>query len=434
MLAACELPRSCPGLRGRKVGSMFSRKAAFGTVMAAVCGFAASAQAQTSQLRLNEIFRNPPGSSDNKWQYIELHGCPNTNLSGLAVVVIVDDGSTAEIDECFVFDKGTESYQTNSNGLFVIWNSSSSDASIFEQSKNNNSEIYNDKFPVSIKVSAANQSPAGTLNNGDFIGNPSSNVVTRFEASFKEIGNPPSGETTGDLAGNGSMTVLLIDLAANGLTAAQVEKDDVWDANRDGTPETIYQGLTVIDEISVSDGGNREYTTSEANEIDFTAGFNPDAFVRLNDVLPANEKLPGGNGTLFNISTSSSDDYRSAYTEWAYGEINGTASLDFDEGFGAVIDPGAGNTVNVQSQTASGDPEDIDGLNLTPGLANESYSADANDDSTLDSTGGQRTASCGALRHDPNADGRVDLEDILTLADQGDLDAMLEAVEIFFNK
>jgi hypothetical protein len=415
----------------------------------AACGLAAGASAQTSALRLNAIWRNPAGNNDNKFQFIGLHGPANQSLAGLAILVIIDDGSNPpEVDESFVFDLGTESYQTNDCGNFVLWSTSGSKSDpLSTQADSTHSGIYQ-LLPASIKVQDT-QSPIGTLNNADFVGSPLSNVITRHEASFQEVGNNPAGNPTGTISSNGSMSVLLIDMAhakAGGLSFsnADVQKDVVWDANDDGVPETKFQGMSVIDQMAVSDGGGHEYTVDmggmnkESFEIDFSPGFNADAFVRLNDISPIN---PGGNGTIKDDQGGTSDDYRSAYTNWAYGEISSTtAPLDFVQGFGAVHSPGAGNIAHVWAKTSGGHTADIarggtsgGALTLLPGTSNETYSVDTDSNGTVDSSGSQiNVINCGhAIMINP--DNANSLPEIAKLGQDGDIDGMFRALNRFFS-
>lgn len=378
----------------------------------ALAAAAGMATAQQSSLRFNEIYINPPGggSTDERYEFIELFGCGNTSLSGLAIVVINHDPPAGiEIDEAFVFDNGTEAYQTNSAGYAVVWNSDSDSSSIATQAANNNSEVFNDKLPASITQNFATDD--------DFLGSPRSTVVTRYEASFEEIENVTGSETAGAISNGGSNTFLLIDLAnskrADGTTAAtasDIFKDTViTDTNNDGVPDG-WQNFVILDSIAYSDNGGSELAYNEANEFDFTPGYNPDALTRVDDV-----SIGVDNNRFIGTSSPGTENFRDAYTDWLSGDIDTNANLEYNEGIGGENRPADGATAVVAPLT------DLDGYALTPGSANGSI----NGRGQISATGCTELAT-----PDVDGDGIITVRDFQALLRAGDIEGALKAARM----
>ncbi len=397
---------------------------------------AGAAWATPASLRFNEVLRNPKGSADDQYQYIELYGCGGESLRNTLVICVVDDGATCEVDECF-FIGATDWYKTNADGYFCIWWSDTAytGTNLHTCAANGNSEVYNDWFPAynfnggngGIKVNPANSGNPLVLEHGDFTG-----AAVRHEANFEEIQNVTS-DGAGTIGGNGSLTMFIVDADAwatalgGGATpssvAALAKKDVVFDANRDGTAESNFTTAAflnaIIDEFAVDDGnGNHEYTSTNAREFDFTPGFNPDVLVRMND----------DTGSLvYNVGSISdgtdTEEYRSAYHEWIAAEVSSNTTGDCDEGFGAVTPPGSGNTATVSNNDV---PNASPNFAFTPGKANYGGSTYT----TASSSGHQISADCGGmLRFDRDGDGFVTVSDLYEMLRHGDMDSAVDAMQ-----
>ena len=174
----------------------------------------------------------------------------------------------------------------------------------------------------------------------------------------------------------------------------------------------------LIDEIAYSDDGGSEFTFSEANEIDFTPSFKPDALSRCDDVAEATytdrwlelewdedeDGVCGEQGSPTDIGT---DGFRSAYQDWVFGDVNG--SLEFVSGAGdAALPSSSGATTQVLCSA-------IDAYGLTPGSANEA---------------GQISASCASplAGEDLDGDGAVTVNDLILAAALNDTRAVLRVV------
>ncbi|MEO0631619.1 MAG: lamin tail domain-containing protein, partial [Planctomycetota bacterium] len=93
------------------------------------------AGAAQSQVVINEVMHDPPGSESN-WEYIELYGKPGMDLTGYAIGLFkggADENgddlpeTIAEIDEAFTLDGLT----LGADGFLVLVNSGAGDAAFF---------------------------------------------------------------------------------------------------------------------------------------------------------------------------------------------------------------------------------------------------------------------------------------------------------------
>lgn len=396
-----------------------------------VTASAGLAMASQSSLKLNEIYVNPPSGDtdvdDAQWEYIEIFGCPNTSLAGLAIVIINDEGTT-EIDESFYFPTTGTTYQTNSDGVFVLWNSLS-DGSLSDQATGS---FFDSNFNFHYNSEVYQALPSTVTAGGNSLG---LSDTVRFEASFNEVQNVPAGEEAAKIANDGSMTFFLLDLANDAdLFPSDVEKDAEPSSDEQNldTPSS-WSGAIVIDEIAYSDSGGSEYTFDEGNEFDFSPGFNPDALSRVNDEVfsvDATRELTADG--------ESCEEFRQAYTNWVAGDIDEPGDNQFDEGFGGIPRPAAntctdlggdiedfGWDISATDLNGSGANGDGDAnYDLTPGAANEGI----HDGSPFAYVDQSDVGTSCSITLDFNLDGAVTFDDVIHAAQKGDFDAAVRVI------
>ena len=85
---------------------------------------AATGSAASAQVVINEAFENPPGGSDELWEFLEIYGPAGMPLDGYAIALLKGGTDTngddipenpAEIDEAFTLD----GLALGANGLLV---------------------------------------------------------------------------------------------------------------------------------------------------------------------------------------------------------------------------------------------------------------------------------------------------------------------------
>ncbi|MBX3363676.1 MAG: hypothetical protein KF866_02825 [Phycisphaeraceae bacterium] len=329
---------------------MKSRHAA----IAMLLGLAGLAQAQVI---INEVYENPPGSIDERYEYIELYGIPGTDLTGFAIVLIkggsdIDgDGipeAVPEIDEAFSLD----GIVIGPSGLVVLWN---------------------DTAGASISLIPGLVTDPG--------------VVLR---SFNET-HIPSGDVAGKLANDDSSTYVLVRKrppAPNDPFGTAWRKDINPDPFFTGQltfgdpfqPGTMpLQPYQMVDDVAWSNNSGKEYTRSSQQEISDTPGFNPDGISRL--------YYYGSNpqhGWRFN-SSGQLRNTRMADEEWVYGDMVGASNpLKFDparsKGPTDLNAPGYDGSCNPDAEPncqPTGGPYLFTDINLsnffmTPGALNDS--------------------------------------------------------------
>lgn len=266
--------------------------------LAAAAALTAIGLAASAQVVINEIFENPPGSTDPSWEYVELYGRPGMSLTGYAIVLIKggnEFGAPSEIDEAFQLDGLT----IGSNGLLVIHNN----------------------------TAGASFIPPRCA--------PGTTVVT-FTAR-----HIPTTDTAGNLANDDSSTYILmrkrplhsivggVSVYAPGYAwRKDLDPDIDWNSRVDlpGHPVggLTLEGYQMVDDVSWSHQGGKEYTRSTQQEISTTSGFNPDALSRL--------RYYGTNprrGHRFN-SDGVLTFTRIADEEWVYGDILSVPGIQYD--------------------------------------------------------------------------------------------------------
>ncbi len=336
------------------------------------------------QVVINEVFENPPGggSTDARFEYVELYGKPGLSLDGYAIALLKGgadpdddnipgpnpgdldaDDLTPEIDEIFYLD----GLALDSRGFLVI---------------------YNNTGATSFIPSLA---PAGAATAG-------------WSGLFQPaLGQDCVAESAGNFANDTSSTYVLIkdrdefayDFCGSGLNNQWV-KDRYQDMDFDGKidfgTETVVPGVffgsqaaplafepyQMIDDVAWSNAGGKEYVRSSEQEISDTPGFNPDAISRL-AYFGTNPNI----GSRFNaagvlVPTRTADE------EWVYGEVPNLSTREYDlaESKGPTDQSAAGYdgscNPDVDPLCAAGtgsflfDDVDLTGFALTPGDFNDS--------------------------------------------------------------
>lgn len=259
---------------------------------------AALAQAASAQVVINEVIENPPGSGDEPWEYIELYGRPGMSLTGYAIACVKggnEFGAPAEVDEAFQLDGLT----IGSNGLLVVYNNTAGSSFI----------------------------PARCA--------PGTNVVT-FTAR-----HIPSTDTPGKLANDDSSTYILVrkrpEHSISGSSSVygpgyawrkDINPDIDYNSRLDSPGHPIgglaLDAYQMVDDVSWSHQGGKEYTRDNQQEISTTTGFNPDSISRVR-YFGRNPRL----GHRFN-SEGAVVSSRSADEEWVYGDLISVPLLQYD--------------------------------------------------------------------------------------------------------
>ncbi len=269
----------------------------------AIAAIAAASPACLAQVVINELQENPSGGGiDPLHEYIELYGKPGMSLDGY-IVALLKGGSTdvVEIDEAFRLD----GLSLGSNGLFVLFNDT--DGGTF------------------LPPFAPGANSAG------------------FTAT-----HVPTSDTPGNLANDDSSTYVLLrgrPSEGTGAFATDWRKDVAQDANADSAIDFpfvvgafILEPYQMVDDIAWSNNMGMEYTRESQDELDETAGFNPDAITRLRYYSDAGP----GPGVR-------------AEEEWLRGEMLNTTTYDYND----VIDFGLPTGLGIT------------GARLTPGDFND---------------------------------------------------------------
>jgi hypothetical protein len=338
--------------------SMTTVRGVVGAAALAACAGLAHAQ-----VVINEVFENPSGSPDTAdvtSEYIELYGRPGTSLTGYAIALVKGgldpDGNDIpgpgslddiypEIDEAFALD----GYELGPDGFFVIYNS---DVDPFSGDDISNTDDFLTPNPAFDPMQ-----PAGPDNKRFLNG-----------ASFRQLHIDNPNDVVGNLGNDGSSTYLLVRrrpfaTTANGTTTLGPDynffKDTRPDVNFDGkldigaeTPVvsgagavSMVEPIQIVDDVSWSNGGGKEYVLSSEQELSETPGFNPDGVSRLrfyldNPSIGARSRELAGGG--FEILAT-----RTADEEWIYGEMIDNA-YDTPNGFGPEYDSGVDQFGRIQ--------------------------------------------------------------------------------------
>lgn len=301
----------------------------------------AAAGMSHAQLVINEVFENPPNGGDQTWEYIEIYGPANYNLTGYAVVLIkggednnpddgIPDGSThqktAEIDEAFSLD----GWRTDANGMFVLYNVGQFNATglasfltpnpsfqFFQAESPSNKRFLNGASFTTLFIPSVFDPGeiAGKLNNDGsstylLVRKRPNHALTSAGASVYLPGYAWAKDTSPDVDYNsrldfGDEVPLYFSEGASGLQATAMSMEPVQ----------------IIDEIAWSNGGGKEYNVSGRGDVSDkfsqTPGFNPDAVVRSRYFA-----APPNLGWAIDEDTNELKRRNAADESWLYGEVN----------------------------------------------------------------------------------------------------------------
>ena len=211
----------------------------------------------SGQLYINEVLENPPGHSfsESSWEYIELYGMPEMPLDGFAIVVFkggVDDDRNGipeiepHVDEVFFLD----GMETDSTGLALIFNTSQ------------------DHNAIGIESIVGQHSP--------------------HARSFQSCA-PGSRVGPMRLDHDGSSTYMLVRGFDRALADSVLSPGSEHDTNFDGkidcffphNGDTALPRFQIVDVLSWSNRGGKEYGWLDGYELSETHGINPDALSRV---------------------------------------------------------------------------------------------------------------------------------------------------------
>lgn len=376
----------------------------------AVAALALCAGAATSfgQVVFNEVYSNPMGSGsfDDRWEYIELHGTPGMSLDGYMIASAFGGGDPdgdnipgplpdgwdtgdeiAEIDEAWTLDGLT----IGSNGFLVLYNNA-----------NNNSAIL-PLLPAATTRRTFAQSHIPTTDTAGRIKNDGSAtyVLLRKRPHHSMNGSQSVYETGYAWRKDVNPDVNYNSRLDYGAEESVFGEDDFGDQTIAVPGPSILEPYQMVDDVSISNGGGKEYSRSQQQEISDTPTFNPDAISRVAFYGSNPERgwrIDAQNQT---VRTRMADE------EFIYGETPTNNSLEYSPTLsGGPTDP-SGQTYNEQGvpdQNGNYLFDDISrtGFNLTPGTFND-----------VDSTG-QGGISIVQYRFVPgdfNFDGVVDCSD-----------------------
>jgi len=353
------------------------------------------AAAGNAQVVLNEVWSNPAGggsSGDDRYEYIELYGKPGMKLDGYMLASVfggADDGNNIpgplptgwdqgdelpEIDEAWSLDGLT----IGSNGFFVLYNNNG-----------NNSNI-----PALL--------PAATTR-ATYISKhiPTSDVAGRIKndgsATFILVRRRPFHTLVSNGAGGFTS---MYDGSANYFSGSRYawRKDVNPDVNCDGMldlngiatqngfpylPETpvnsedtsysvvptpapmTLEPYQMVDDITWSNGGGKEYSRSQQQEISDTTNFNPDAISRIH-YYGTNPNLGDRLDSLNHVVPTHTAD-----EEFIYGDVPTNSTRLYD----ATLSGGP----TFPGQTPGSRFNDIsrEGFAMTPGNFNDGVTTGA---------------------------------------------------------
>jgi len=357
-------------------------------LLSGAAALAVHAGAASAQVVINEVFENPPGSTDTAWEYIELYGVPGTDLTGYAVACLkggvdedgdgipgpipidldVDAGDEyAEIDEAYQLD----GIVIPANGFVVIYRG----GGVLVNMNNNPAAAQ------TVKVSTTSRHIPSTDTPGQLANDISSTYVL--------VRRRPLHSTSGGASVYGAGYAWRKDVAHDVDLDSDIDcgsEDVVVGSNSGFAPTTASLGLEpyqMVDDLGWSNAGGKEYTRSEQNQISDTPDFNPDGVSRVN-YFGRNPRV----GWRFNGSGELAFS-RIADEEFIYGDIVSVAAGPDLLRFGTGIvkgptdpngprydgtcnpdDPNAGCTPNPAGAYVFQDLSSLDQYRMTPGVSN----------------------------------------------------------------
>jgi len=422
------------------------------TTIAALLTAALLTASAHAQVVLNEVYSNPPGSGtiDDRWEYIEIYGPAGMSLTGYFAASVFGGGDpdadnipgplpagwdggdeVGEIDEAWSLDGLT----IGSNGLLVIYNNAQpSQARPFFNAGTNFATFQASHCPTSdvggrIKndgsatfvlvrkrpfhalnaqgVSLYDGVAANTITNGPLTYPSSIRYAWRKDVN-------PDVNFDGRIDFNGLGAVIatgqpnMVEIGINSERAATPAV---------GGPKSL-EPYQMVDDVAWSNGGGKEYTRSQQQEISDTNAFNPDAVSRISYY---GENPQRGHRLNAGIMEST----RTADEEFVYGDVldDGLAGLPLIRYNPAAV--GAPTDVNGQKYNAAGQP-DANGEYLLSDLNASAFTLTPGRFNDVDGTsnGGINITQFRFVRGDFNFDGQVNCDDdtLITAAVGASLD------------
>lgn len=398
----------------------------------------------SAQVVVNEVYANPPGSGsiDDRWEYVEIYGPPGMSLTGYLVASVYggadqnannipgplpagwDVGDDlAEIDEAWSLDGQT----IGSNGLFVLYNNARAGSgqpslarpmfdpattfATFQSahcpSTDTAGRIKNDGSATFVlirerpfhAVDASGISVYDGVPGNTIVSGPGTYPAMVRYAWRKDVN--PDADFNGKIDFNGLGTLVM----GGGPNPPETPVNSENAATPPVQPPHSLEPYQMVDDVAWSNGGGKEYTRDQEQEISDTPGYNPDAISRV-AYFGANPQR----GHVFVNGTMS--DSRMADEEFIYGDIadtgpQGLPLVQYDAAArGGPTDPD-GPRYNAQAQLDPAgayllDDINLTGYRLTPGNFND-----------VDSSGGGgiNIVQSRLVRGDFNFDGIVDCSD-----------------------
>ncbi len=293
---------------------MMEKNTLFTALMLAVVGAAVSSA--SAQVALNELWENPPSPGDDEqYEYIEIYGPPNYDLTGYAIALAKGSSvnpADREIDEAFTLDGLT----TDANGLLFIYHpgDSSGDSGL----------------ALFAAAPALPPCPGGSPCWDSSASASKTNRRFTNGLAFPVV-HIPTSDTSGKLGNDNSSTYFIVRRRPNhalnpsgtSFYAAGYawRKDVKVDVDANSRLDAAFRPAQIVDEVAWSDNSGYEYNLpgrgEMSNKISETPGFNPDGMSRLR-YLGANPHLgwtTKPDGAL--VRTSLADE------SWLYGEHMG---------------------------------------------------------------------------------------------------------------
>jgi len=385
-----------------------------------VCLAAGLASQACGQVVLNEIFSNPPGSGssgDDRWEYIEIYGPAGYDLTGYMIASVfggADEGDgipgplpagfdvgdeLPEIDEAWTLD----GQRIGSNGLFVLYNnngapSRASFVPALMPAETNRATFVQCHIPTTDSAGRIKNDGSATFvllrHRPDHALNAQGQSIYGPAYVWRKDVNPDV-DFDGQLDFGGVGTLL---------SGGSRPVETPLNSQNPGTPAVgpagVFESYQMVDDLSWSNAGGKEYSRSRQQELSQTDGFNPDAASRI--------AYYGSNPNLGSIFANGViTDTRMADEEFIYGDVPAVPSLVFDPILSGGPTDQSGPRYNAQ-----GTP-DVQGLYLLDDISRVGFKMTPGTLNDVDSSGigGATIVQRRFVRGDFNFDGVVDCQD-----------------------
>ncbi len=360
-----------------------------------VLSLVACAGTASAQVVINEVWANPAGgggSGDDRFEYIELYGTPGMKLDGYMIASVyggADDGNNIpgplptgwdqgdelpEIDEAWTLDGMT----IGSNGFFVLYNNNGNNSNIpaLLPDATNRATFIQKHIPTSDTAGRIKNDGSATfvlLRKRPFhtlVSDGAGGFTSSYDGSAGYFSGTRYGwrkDVNPDVNFDGGIDLNGI-ATQNGFPyppETPVDSEDTSYAVIPTPPAMTLEPYQMVDDLSWSNGGGKEYARSQEQEISDTPTFNPDAVSRV--AYYGTNPNSGDRLNALNQVVPT----RSADEEFIYGDVlvNSTRLYDATTSGGPTY-PG---------QPAGSRFEDISraGFALTPGKFNDGVTTGA---------------------------------------------------------